>query len=63
MILQNKKATEVSVEDYLESKQKIIDNGIIITHEQEWSDGQKSIYFEDPFGNVLEIVPKGIWEG
>lgn len=56
-------AFEVSADDYSESKQKIIRNGIEITHEQEWSDGQKSIYFEDPFGNVLELVPKGIWEG
>lgn len=55
-------AFEVSADDYIESKQKIIKNGIQITHEQEWSDGQKSIYFEDPFGNVLELVPKGIWE-
>ncbi|GAB2631672.1 VOC family protein [Belliella aquatica] len=56
-------AFEVSADDYSESKQKIIRNGIEITHEQEWSDGQRSIYFEDPFGNVLELVPKGIWEG
>ena len=55
-------AFEVSAEDFSESKQKLIDCGIEITHEQEWSKGQKSIYFEDPFGNVLELVPKGIWE-
>jgi hypothetical protein len=36
--------------------------GITLTHEQEWKQGLKSFYFDDPFGNVLEIVPVGIWE-
>ncbi|SNS50778.1 Catechol 2,3-dioxygenase [Belliella buryatensis] len=55
-------AFEVSQEDYEESKKKLQDKGVRITHEQSWSRGQKSIYFEDPFGHVLELVPVGIWE-
>ena len=28
-----------------------------------WNDGVESFYFEDPAGNVLEIIPeKGIWD-
>jgi hypothetical protein len=45
-----------------ETKIKVLEKNIRITHEQEWKDGLKSFYFEDPFGHVLEIVPDGIWE-
>ncbi len=55
-------AFELSQEDYEEAKGKLQHKGIEITHEQAWSRGQKSIYFEDPFGHVLELVPVGIWE-
>mgnify|MGYP000014378153 CR=1 FL=1 len=55
-------AFEVSQEDYKKSVQTLKENNISITHEQEWKDGLKSSYFEDPFGHVLEIVPAGIWE-
>ncbi|EKB50712.1 VOC family protein [Cecembia lonarensis] len=55
-------AFEVSQDDYQESINTLKKSGIQITHEQEWKDGLKSSYFEDPFGHVLEIVPDGIWE-
>jgi catechol 2,3-dioxygenase-like lactoylglutathione lyase family enzyme len=55
-------AFEVSRSDYLKAKSKILEKGIYITHEQAWSNKQQSFYFEDPFGNVLEIVPVGIWD-
>lgn len=55
-------AFEVEQSDYLRTKQKLIQQNIKIIHEQEWRDGLKSAYFEDPFGHILEIVPKGIWE-
>jgi catechol 2,3-dioxygenase-like lactoylglutathione lyase family enzyme len=55
-------AFEVEQSDYLKTKELLIMRNIKITHEQEWTDGLKSIYFEDPFGHVLEVVPKGIWE-
>jgi catechol 2,3-dioxygenase-like lactoylglutathione lyase family enzyme len=55
-------AFEVSKKDYLKTKSDLLEKGITITHEQEWGNKQKSFYFEDPFGNVLEIVPFGIWE-
>jgi len=55
-------AFEVEASAYEASKQELINKGIKITHEQPWKDGLKSCYFEDPFGHVLEIVPKGIWE-
>lgn len=54
-------AFEVSRWEYLKTKSMLLERGIHITHEQEWKDGQQSMYFEDPFGHVLEIVPEGIW--
>lgn len=35
--------------------------GIAIEHEQEWPRGGRSLYFRDPAGNSLELVPPGIW--
>ena len=55
-------AFEVSKRDYLKTKSNLLEKGITITHEQEWRKNQMSFYFDDPFGNVLEIVPVGIWE-
>ncbi len=55
-------AFEVSAEKYPNAKSILVKKGIKITHEQDWKDGLKSFYFEDPFGHVLEIVPMGIWE-
>ena len=55
-------AFEVAEQDYLKSKEWICAKGITITEEVKWKDGAESFYFEDPEGNVLEIVPdKGIW--
>lgn len=55
-------AFEVSLEDYEEEKNRLIQKGIAITDEVVWRNGLKSSYFEDPAGNVLEIVPEGVWD-
>ncbi|MGY6559272.1 MAG: VOC family protein [Nitritalea sp.] len=55
-------AFEVSKRDYLKTKMDFMKKGIQLTHEQHWHSGLESFYFEDPFGNVLEVVPPGIWE-
>src|SRR6478609_4539514 len=55
-------AFEVPLEEYENHKKEVIDKGITITQEVKWKNGQESFYFEDPIGNVLEIVPVGIWE-
>jgi catechol 2,3-dioxygenase-like lactoylglutathione lyase family enzyme len=54
-------AFEVAAKDYLKTKMELLENGITVTHEQEWKGTLKSFYFDDPFGHVLEIVPYGIW--
>lgn len=56
-------AFEVSEKDYPKAKEEIISKGIKITDEVTWKSGKKSFYFNDPAGNVLEIVPdNGIWD-
>lgn len=56
-------AFEVKESEYLNSKEEIKSKGIRILEEVIWKSGKKSFYFEDPEGNVLEIVPdKGIWD-
>ncbi len=54
-------AFEVSPKDYTRCKQRIKALDITITDEVIWKSGQESFYFNDPEGNVLEIVPEGIW--
>jgi len=56
-------AFEVLDGEYEQTKMELIEKGILITDEITWKSGKKSFYFEDPVGNVLEIVPDaGIWE-
>ena len=54
-------AFEVEPADYQAYKTAIDQKKIKITDEVTWENGQQSFYFEDPAGNVLEIVPTGIW--
>lgn len=55
-------AFEVSVADYANHKREIQKKGITIIDRLTWKNGQESFYFNDPEGNVLEIVPEGIWD-
>lgn len=55
-------AFEVTEEDYNKVKQKVQALNITITDEVVWKTGKESFYFNDPEGNILEIVPTGVWE-
>lgn len=55
-------AFEVSGEDYESSKKWIQSLRIKLLEEVSWPSGLKSFYFNDPAGNVLEIVPTGVWD-
>ena len=55
-------AFEVAEQEYEKSKEWIQSKGITLTDVVKWKGGAESVYFEDPEGNVLEIVPSnGIW--
>ncbi len=56
-------AFEVSNNDYQSAKAWIADKGIRMTDTVNWKNNVESFYFEDPEGNVLEIVPEtGVWD-
>ncbi len=55
-------AFEVEKDVYEQTKNELAAKEIPITYEHIWPSGGKSAYFEDPEGNVLEIVPSGLWD-
>ncbi len=55
-------AFEVEPTDYEKAKAGIIRSNVVIIDKVIWQNGQESFYFNDPIGNVVEIVPKGIWD-
>lgn len=56
-------AFEVAASDYQFHKERILAKGIKIIDEVTWASGKESFYFNDPAGNVLEIVPdSGVWD-
>ena len=55
-------AFQVAAAEYEAYKEKIQRLNIAVTHEEQWPNGMKSFYFEDPDGHVLEVVPEGLWE-
>lgn len=55
-------AFEVPASEYEQTKQNVIAAGIKISHEQNWGAHFDSFYFSDPDGNLLEVVPEGMWE-
>ena len=55
-------AFEVDAKDYHQTMERLKSCGIPIIDTVTWKNGQESCYFKDPEGNVLEIVPHGVWE-
>lgn len=56
-------AFEVRENDYPKAKAEIQARGIAIVDEVTWRSGKKSFYFNDPEGNVLEVLPDlGMWD-
>lgn len=55
-------ALEVAPEAYQRHKEEILSKGIQIIDTLVWKNGQESFYFSDPIGNVVEIIPEGVWD-
>ncbi len=55
-------AFEVPEDEYQRWKERLEKHQIQVTHEQHWRDKLYSMYFRDPDGHILEILPPGIWE-
>jgi catechol 2,3-dioxygenase-like lactoylglutathione lyase family enzyme len=47
--------------EYEASRQRLVDEGVTITHEHEWDAGRRSFYFHDPAGNLLEVADGDLW--
>lgn len=50
------------VEDYEAAKGELAAHGVQVIDTVIWNGGQESCYFNDPAGNVVELVPSGIWD-
>lgn len=55
-------AFEVPADEYAAHRLALQAKGIELVDEVTWQNGQRSSYFRDPFGHVLEIVPEGVWD-
>lgn len=48
-------------------RERLVQKGVEIEHEQSWPQGTHSIYFRDPAGNSVELIESShyrqIWEG
>lgn len=56
-------AFEVPDRDYTKIREEVKSKGITLIDEVTWKSGKQSFYFNDPEGNVLEILPdSGIWD-
>ncbi len=56
-------AFEVPEAGFDDFRSAIVARGITIIDEVTWKSGKRSFYFNDPEGNVLEIIPdRGIWD-
>lgn len=40
---------------------RLVEAGIEIVHDHEWSEAKRSFYFRDPAGNLLEIADSDLW--
>ncbi len=54
-------AFAIGAEDYSAWKAHLESAGISILSETNWSRGGKSVYFNDPDGNVVEMATPGLW--
>ena len=54
-------AFHVSIGEYDAWKAWFSDNDIAVISEVSWPLGGRSIYFNDPAGNVLELETPGVW--
>jgi catechol 2,3-dioxygenase-like lactoylglutathione lyase family enzyme len=54
-------AFAIDAGDYAAWKAHLLNAGIAIRSETNWSRGGRSLYFDDPDGNVLELATPGLW--
>lgn len=54
-------AFAIAASDYNAWKNRLERSGVTVRSEANWERGGKSIYFDDPDGNVVELATPGLW--
>jgi catechol 2,3-dioxygenase-like lactoylglutathione lyase family enzyme len=54
-------AFAITAADYAAWKVSLETAGVAIRSETKWNRGGRSLYFDDPDGNVVEIATPGLW--
>ena len=54
-------AFAIAASDYNAWKNRLDRLGVTVRSEANWELGGKSIYFDDPDGNVVELATPGLW--
>ena len=54
-------AFAVAAGDYEPWRLRLAEAGISLTGEMVWPRGGRSLYFDDPAGNVVELATPGLW--
>ncbi|MGH2950547.1 MAG: VOC family protein [Solirubrobacterales bacterium] len=50
-----------SREHYERWRERLLEHGVEVLHDHDWSGGKRSFYFHDPAGNLLEIADADLW--
>ena len=54
-------ALGIAREDLDAWRDRLIEHGVAIEHEEDWPLGGHSLYFRDPAGNSVELITPGVW--
>lgn len=54
-------ALRIGLEDYEAWRGWLAHLGLAVTGEVHWPQGGRSLYFDDPDGNVVEVATPGLW--
>jgi catechol 2,3-dioxygenase-like lactoylglutathione lyase family enzyme len=54
-------ALGIAREDVSAWRDRLIEKGVPIEHEEDWPSGGHSLYFRDPAGNSVELITPGVW--
>jgi catechol 2,3-dioxygenase-like lactoylglutathione lyase family enzyme len=54
-------AFAIGADDYAGWRAHLTAAGVVIRSEVAWPKGGKSLYFDDPDGNVVEMATPGLW--
>ncbi len=54
-------ALAIAAADYSAWKAHLVSAGVSVRSEVTWTKGGRSLYFDDPDGNVAELATPGLW--